>query len=159
MAAQLRLIKHLEKKLGGNYTRMLHAILNKSWKQHPTKHQMYGHLLPISQIIQIRWARHTGHWWKSKDKLIKDILLGTPKHGHTSIGRQTKTFINQLCEDIGCCLEDLPIGMDDKKEPKESMLLANLDNDDKMKFDFSFDFNGSGFILYWYLVHCLTFYK
>ena len=32
------LTKRLEKKLGGNYTRMLRAKLNKSWRQHPTRH-------------------------------------------------------------------------------------------------------------------------
>ena len=37
------LTKHMEKKLDGNYTRMLRAILNKSWRQQPTKHQLYGH--------------------------------------------------------------------------------------------------------------------
>ena len=31
------LTKRMEKKLDGNYIRMLRAILNKSWKQHPTK--------------------------------------------------------------------------------------------------------------------------
>ena len=31
------LTKRMEKKLDGIYTRMLRAILNKSWKQHPTK--------------------------------------------------------------------------------------------------------------------------
>ena len=31
------LTKRLEKKLDGNYTRMLRAILNKSWRQHPHK--------------------------------------------------------------------------------------------------------------------------
>ena len=30
------LTKRMEKKLDGNYTRMLRAILNKSWRQHPT---------------------------------------------------------------------------------------------------------------------------
>ena len=34
------LTKRLEKKLDGNYTRMLRAILNKSWQQHPTRHQL-----------------------------------------------------------------------------------------------------------------------
>ena len=29
------LTKRMEKKLDGNYTRMLQAILNKSWRQHP----------------------------------------------------------------------------------------------------------------------------
>ena len=32
------LTKRLEKKLDGNYTRMLRAILNKSRRQHPTRH-------------------------------------------------------------------------------------------------------------------------
>ena len=36
------LTTRLEKKLDGNYTRMLRAILNKSWRQHPTRHQLYG---------------------------------------------------------------------------------------------------------------------
>ena len=40
------LTKRLEKKLDGNYTRMLQAILNKSWRQHPIRHQLYGHLPP-----------------------------------------------------------------------------------------------------------------
>ena len=55
------LTKRLEKKLDGNYTRMLQAILNKSWRQHPTKHQLYGHLPPITKTIQVRRTRHAGH--------------------------------------------------------------------------------------------------
>ena len=42
------LTKRLEKKLDGNYTRMLRAILNKSRWQHPTMHQLYGHLPSIT---------------------------------------------------------------------------------------------------------------
>ena len=34
------LTKRMEKKLDGNYTRMLWAILNKSWRQHPTKQHL-----------------------------------------------------------------------------------------------------------------------
>ena len=34
------LTKRLEKKLDGNYTRMLRAILNKSWRKHPTRHHI-----------------------------------------------------------------------------------------------------------------------
>ena len=41
------LTKRMEKKLDSNYTRMLRAILNKSWRQHPTKQQLYDHLPPI----------------------------------------------------------------------------------------------------------------
>ena len=48
-------------KLDGNYTRMLRAILYKSWWQHPTRHQLYGHLPPITKTIQVRQTRHAGH--------------------------------------------------------------------------------------------------
>ena len=55
------LTKWLEKKLDGNYTRMLRAILNKSWRQHPTRHQLYDHLPPIRKTIEGRRTRHAGH--------------------------------------------------------------------------------------------------
>ena len=74
------LTKRLEKKLDGNYTRMLRAILNKSWRQHPTRHQLYGHLPPITKTIQARLTRHTRHCWRSRDKLISDVLLWTPTY-------------------------------------------------------------------------------
>ena len=44
------LTKRLEKKLDGNYTRKLRAILNESWQQHPTKHQQYGHLSKLDEL-------------------------------------------------------------------------------------------------------------
>ena len=75
------LTKRREKKLDGNYTRMLRAILNKSWRQHPTRHQLYGHLPPITKTIQVRRAWHAGHCWRSSDELISDVLLWTPTHG------------------------------------------------------------------------------
>ena len=64
------LTNRLEKKLDGNYTKMLPAILNKSWRQHPTRHQLYGHLPPITNTIQVRRTGHAGHCWRSKDELI-----------------------------------------------------------------------------------------
>ena len=67
------LTKRLEKKLDGNYTRMLRAILNKSFRQHPTRHQLYGHLPPITKTIQVRRARHVGHYWRSNDELVSDV--------------------------------------------------------------------------------------
>ena len=33
--------------------------MNKSWRQHPTRRQLYGHLPPIMKTIQVRWTRHT----------------------------------------------------------------------------------------------------
>ena len=36
---------------------------------------LHGHLLPISQTIQLKRTRHVqGHCWRSKDKLISDVF-------------------------------------------------------------------------------------
>ena len=113
------LTKRLEKKLDGNYTRMLRAILNKSWRQHPTRHQLYGHLPPITKTIQVRRTRHAGHCWRSRDELIRDVLLWTPTHGRAKAGRPARAYIQQLCEDTGCCPEDLPRAMNDREEWRE----------------------------------------
>ena len=98
---------------------MLQAILNKSWWQHPTRHQLYGHLPPITKTIQARRTRHAGHCWRSKNKLISDVLLWTPAYGQTKAGRSARTYIQQLCEDTGCSPEDLPEAMNDREKWRE----------------------------------------
>ena len=115
------LTKRLEKKLDGNYTRMLGAILNKSWRQHPTRHQLYGHLPPITKTIQVRRTGHAGHCWRSREELISDVLLWTPTHGRAKAGRPAPTDIQQLCEDTECCPEDLPEAMNDREKWPESV--------------------------------------
>ena len=77
------LTKRLKKQLDDNHTRMLRAILNKSWRQHPTRHQLYGHLPPITKTIQVRRTRHAGHCWRSRNELISDVLLWTPAYGQS----------------------------------------------------------------------------
>ena len=113
------LSKRLEKKLDSNYTRMLRAILNKSWWQHPTRHQLYGHLPPITKTIQARRTRHAEHCWRSSDALISDVLLWTPTYDRAKAGRPARTYIQQLCEDTGCGPEDLPEAMNDGKKWRE----------------------------------------
>ena len=113
------LTKRLEKKLDGNYTRMLRAILNKSWRQHPTRHQLYGHLPPITKTIQVRRTRHAGHCWRSKDELISDVLQWAPTYGRAKAGRPPRTYLQQLCEDTECNPEDLPEVMSDREKWRE----------------------------------------
>ena len=105
--------------LDGNYARMLQAILNKSWKQHPTKQQLYDHLLPITKTIKVRRTRHTGHCWRTRDELISDVLLWTLSYGRAKAGRPARTYIQQLREDKGCSPEDLPETMNDREEWQE----------------------------------------
>ena len=125
------LTKRLEKKLDSNYT-MLRAILNKSWWQHPTKHQLYGHLPPITKTIQVRRTRRAGHCWRSRDELISDVLLWTPTYSWAKAGRPARTYIQHLCEDMGCSPEDLPEVMNDREKWRRgsgiSLLVARHDD-------------------------------
>ena len=98
---------------------MLRAILNKSWRQHPTRHQLYGHLPPITKTIKVRRTWHAGHCWRSRDELIRDVLLWTPTHGRAKAGRPARTYIQHLCEDTGCYPKDLPRAMNDGEEWRE----------------------------------------
>ena len=48
------------------------------WKSDLTdkiKQQLYDHQPPITKTIQVRRTRHSGHYWRSKDELISDIVL------------------------------------------------------------------------------------
>ena len=104
----------MEKKFDGNYTRMLRAILSKSWRQHPTKQQLCSHLTPITKAIQVRRTSYEGHCGRNKDELINDILRWTPSHGRAKARRPVRTYIQKFCADTGCSLEDLPGAMDDR---------------------------------------------
>ena len=57
--------------------------------------------------------------WRRRDELIRDVLLWIPTHGRAKAGRPARTYIQQLCEDTGCCPEDLPRAMNDREEWRE----------------------------------------
>ena len=101
--------------LDGNHTRMPRAILNKSWRQHPTKQQLYCYLPPITKTIQVRRTRRVGHCLRSKDELINYVLLWTPSHGRAKAGRQAQKYIQQFCSYTGCSSEDLPEAIFDRE--------------------------------------------
>ena len=111
--------KRLEKKLDGNYTRMLRAMLNKSWRQQPTKHQLYGHLPSITKTIQVRRTRHAGHSWRSREELISDILLWTLTYDQAKAERPARKYIQQLYEDTAYSPENLPEAMNDREKWRE----------------------------------------
>ena len=121
------LTKRMEIKFDGNYTRMLRAILNKTWRPHLTKQQLYGHLPPITKNIQVIRNRNAGDCWRSTYRLINYVLLWTPSHGQGKTGRPARTYIQQLCEDTGCSPEDLPEAMDDREEWQERVRDIRVD--------------------------------
>ena len=69
----------MEKKLDGNYTRMLRAILNKFWSPPPRKQQLYSHLPPITKTIQVRQSRYAGHCWRSGDDSWEPLHMDEQK--------------------------------------------------------------------------------
>ena len=90
------LMKRMEKKFNENYTRMVCAVLNKSWNQQPMKQQLFGHLPPISKSIQVIQAIHVGHCWRSKEKLISDIHPWTLTHRCASVDELARTYIKSV---------------------------------------------------------------
>ena len=54
----------------GTYTKMLRAVLSKSWNQHPTKQQIYGHLPPISYTKEDKQQM-----WDSAGKVRTNSLV------------------------------------------------------------------------------------
>ena len=67
-----RLTKWIEKKLDSNISRNSHQS-------------------SILKTIQIRRTRYVGHCWRSKDKLISDVLLWTPSYGCTRVEQPART--------------------------------------------------------------------
>ena len=116
------LTKRLEKKLDGNYTRMLRAMLNKSWWQHPTKQQLYGHQPPITKTKQFRRTR-------SKDELVRDVFLWSPSHGRIKAGWPARTYIQGVA--LRPCQKRWTIWRGWREKVRESVLMAQQDDDDE----------------------------
>ena len=128
------LTKLLKKKLDGNYTRMLRAILNKSWRQHPTRHQLYGHLPPITKIIQVRRTRRAGHCWRSEDEHINDLLLWTPTYDQEKQDDQHEhtysSYVRIRDVALKTCQKRWMIGRSGVRGSGISVLVARHDDDD-----------------------------
>ena len=110
---------------------MLRAILNKSWRQLPSRHQLYGHLPPTTKTIQVR---HAGHCWKSRDDLISDVLLWTPTYGRAKAGQPARTYLNSYVRIRDVALKTYQrrcmIGRSGERGSGISVLVARHDDDD-----------------------------
>ena len=100
-------VRQLHKNAASNIKQVLEAAPHKATAVQPLT------------TNQVRWTRHAEHCWRSKNELISDILLWTSSHGRAKAGRPARTYIQQLCADTGCSLEDLPGAMDDKEGWRE----------------------------------------
>ena len=81
------LSKKAEKRLDGTYTRLLMRVKNLSWKHHPTKHQIYGSLPPVSSIVRSKRVQFAGHCLRASSEIISPVVLLYNSH---SIGRRSR---------------------------------------------------------------------
>ena len=75
--------------------------------------------------------RFSGHCWRNKVELASKLLLWDPKHGKRSVGRRRRTFIDQLADDAGCPVEDLPTAMSNREDWMERVRRVRANNSDR----------------------------
>ena len=84
------------------------------WRAHFNSKLNLLHDWVLTHICHIQQFRHNWNLTQENfdiDKFISNVLQWTPTHGHTSVGRPVKTYINQLCANTGCYQVDLPCAM------------------------------------------------
>ena len=127
------LTKRMEKKLDGNYTIMLRAILNKSWRQHPTKKQLCSHLPSITKIILVRRTRHAGNCWRIRTNAYMIYSCGPLQMGEQRQDDQLKPIYNSSVPILDIVLkssrEKWTIEKGGKRVSGRSVLAARHDDD------------------------------
>ena len=108
------LTQALEKRLDGAYTKMLRVVKNVSWQQHLTNDILYGRIPRLTTTIAKKRIQFSGHCWRSKEEVAHKLILWRPRHGERSVGKPTRTFIDQLVDDTGVPEEDLQQAMGDR---------------------------------------------
>ena len=107
-------------------------ISNKSWTQHSTKQEQYGHLPPVFKFIQIRRTRLTGCCCRIKYEL-KNIPLCIPTRGCASESPPTKLIYLSYMWTLGVvwrtCWARRMIGIDEEWE-RESQGRLDDGNED-----------------------------
>ena len=88
---------------------------------------------PITKTIQVRRTRHAGHYWKSRDELISDVLLWIPTYGRAKAGRPARTFssyVRIMDVALKTCQRRWTIERSGERGSGISVLAARHDDDD-----------------------------
>ena len=108
------LTKALDKRLNGNYTRMMSDILNRYWKDHPNNKDIYVNIPDICTSIRQQRLLFSGHCWRSKLELASDVIMWQPTHSKRKIGRPLRTYVDQLVDDTLCDVNEIKKAMEDR---------------------------------------------
>ena len=88
------LTKNLTKQIDGCYTRMLRMALNISWRSHPTHEQLYGELPKVSEKVQQRIMRLSGHCIRHNEEMANRVILWKPTEGRTGRVRRRVNYVD-----------------------------------------------------------------
>ena len=113
------LTKRIEKKAWQQLHKNAASNIEQVLEATPLKAAAARPPLLITKTIKIRRTRYVGHCWKSRDTLIRDVLLWIPSHDQEKAGRPARTYIQHLCVDTECSPEDQPEAMDDREGWRE----------------------------------------
>ena len=98
--------------------------LNLSWKNHPTKVEIYGELPPISKTVAQRRARFAGHCFRAKDQVISDLLLWRlpcPRRRNRPLA-----YPDTLARDTGLVLNELAQAMANRPGSRLMMMMMMM---------------------------------
>ena len=70
--------------------------------------------MSFGAVIRERRLKLAGHLWRNKKELSSSVLFWSPKHGRRSVGRPLRTYTDQLVDDTGLRIEDIPVAMSDR---------------------------------------------
>ena len=84
-----------------------------------------------------------------------DIFLWTPSHGRAKAGRPARSYIQQLCADTGCCIEERWTTEKDGGKGSGKFALAALNDDDDDDDDDEYSF----YVKYKYDKYYVCLYK
>ena len=73
--------------------------------------------MALIKIIYTEYEYITYEFFPASPAL--SYMYMTPTHGRAKAGRPARTYIQELCEDTGCCPEDLPEAMNDREKWRE----------------------------------------
>ena len=80
---------------------MLREALNVNCRSHTPNRELYGSLPNTSRTLRERRLKFSGHYYRSKEEIIRKVILSEPSYGRRGRGRPAKTYLDRLEGDSG----------------------------------------------------------
>ena len=105
------LSRKIEQRLDGTYTRLLMRVKNISWRDHCTKQQIYGNLVPPSILLRARRVQFSGHCLRAQKEVISSLVLWSQRHHR----RGKLSYPDVISRDTNIEKTDLEAAMRDRE--------------------------------------------